>query len=491
MRRAFENNSLRGTTVRWLSVVAVMGTLAGCGGGMRPTQEGPAAGSDPGSLLQILASTGSPEVSRVQADQALAGKGAAIETSRAAVLRKIVNDPREADTMRTYALQTLADTDPEACIEMLQQDLPQLQPLGIRQAACAVCEKLNDLRLINPLIRALANGLSPPINTAPEVAVLEALGHGPLEQVLTDVIINGRDLDERLAAAGIMERTDVKLLRDVVTGARPDAFMGDLQWSLMMFDHVPTDGQSYRWASQLRAPVWQSIVDAAAARNAILRHKYQYTFSLRAVGPLATLPLPTLQAPSADLMRRCDGAGIKWPPVFNLRSASEVGPAGKVSGLPLDDAGLEDRVDVAVIVTLAENLASSGLFDSWRSAALAVANQRLPCVGGLIEWKNGLQAQTYPTMEPDLDTRYTPTPQMLRDYMGALAAYVVYFDTPVAGGGRPQAQVQGSIEQNRSNAYLEIHVSGSGVISLFYHSPTRVIAQWQPLNAHPSDAPSR
>ena len=105
-------------------------------------------------LVAVLASTSTPDDSRMAADRRLVETQGKKDETRLALLDQILYAPGQSDAMRIYAMDQLADADAARAGKALTLYLPRMAG-EVLAHACALAEKLGDVRVLDALVVAL------------------------------------------------------------------------------------------------------------------------------------------------------------------------------------------------------------------------------------------------------------------------------------------------------------------------------------------------
>jgi hypothetical protein len=390
---------------------------------------------DPAILVSLVASTTTPEESRMSADRLLAEKKGKTDETRLSVLEQLLYAPGHSDRMRIYALDQLADADPARAGHALMLYLPRFEGEVLAHAT-AMAATLGDQRLIDPLIRSLArwDGQGA-LEARPETKTLEQLATRPLIDTLFDRLAQSKDRSLRsdaldlLAVIGPVDSLKARIAALSPPASPSDPWLADLRWWIATFDTLPSGEAEMRWVQFLHRPEQAPLVNRALERHRRLREASDYHVAPRFIHVLAYADDAAVQATRIQLL-----ATIKQ----QLGERRIVDRVPENSGSPDDQHTALDaqesklsRGDLLAIHLLLRGLADRRILEELHRQGLADMSDTATEQGGLLSFQNvdrpALWAIPYPPLFASNDFQYLTGDKLLLETAAGVAQYHFHF----------------------------------------------------------------
>lgn len=467
---------------------------------------------DPQILLSLIASTTTPDDSRLQADKIYKDTADPKSDARLAVLEQMLFAPGHSETMRIYAIDQLAAADPNRCARAFINYLPRLEENASRDVlehACNVAVKLQDLRLLAPLARSASNAYErnnlwhDPYELArvrdesqrarlsdlrvtqldrPEISAILQLSNKYLAETMFDLAASSREQSVRIAAINIAfplpgSRFPPPHLttKEYLAQLPSDAWSNQLRRYYEVFAQFPAGQTEYSWLPYLTANENLPAIKNARAH---------------------ALPLIRQETENLDTGARYTHAWLftQNPQTFKeLRAAVQTKLAQVQTtrreqlhatdipndpGLPADNKWLylEDLLTINLLLTALQNPATINEFHRLGLEDMSDATSEH---GGLLSLKNREKPEAvitpYKPQFTDNDQRYAVSDDLLRDAIKGLVLYHFHFhkihNAALAG---PGAGDLAFARKTRTN-HIVITSVGPRRLNIDYYTPNGLV----------------
>jgi|GEM_PF-2951208 len=452
---------------------------------------------DPQILLSLIASTTTPDDSRLQADKIYKEIADPKSDARLAVLEQMFFAPGHSDAMRIHAIDELAAADPNRCARAFINYLPRLEEnagLDVLKHACTIAIKLQDPRLLAPLARSASNAVEntnawsnrAALRELPELDALAQLADRPLADALLHVISTSREGAPRIAAFNLLQidhpalprtwsdRTQrVQDLSDLFQKRIPyDVFCNNLRTYFGLFKDLPKGETEHAWVRTVL-----SSENLASTQQAAQTWPKQST--LREPRFIHAIQYGAARGAGKDFNAYADHiASLLKPLATTPREAAHAVDVPNSTGLPADRKHItfEDLLTIDLLLTAFQNPAT---INEFHRLGLEDMSDTTTEHGGLLSLKNPDKPDAviapYKPQFTDSDQRYAVSDDLLRDAIKGLALYHFHFhkihNAALAG---PGAGDMAFARKTRTN-HIVITSVGPRQINIDYYTPNGLV----------------